>query len=198
MTRARAAAVLGLVVTGLAAAWVLFVALPQQYGTRPVAAVTPPASSSAPQEPAAVAKIKATLYYVGADGLSLVGVQREISYGEGPIEQARRIVEEQLEPPPDQYVSAVPSGTRLRALYLTEGGDAFVDLSSEVSTAHPGGSLDEILTVYSIVNALTTNLAGITAVQILIDGKEVDTLAGHVDLRQPLQRNLKWVEGTTP
>ena len=28
--------------------------------------------------------------------------------------------------------------------------------------------------------------------QILIDGKEVDTLAGHVDLRHPLQKNLKW------
>ena len=29
--------------------------------------------------------------------------------------------------------------------------------------------------------------------QILVDGKEVDTLAGHVDLRIPLDRSLKWV-----
>jgi hypothetical protein len=26
-------------------------------------------------------------------------------------------------------------------------------------------------------------------VQILVDGREVDTLAGHIDLRRPLQRN---------
>jgi hypothetical protein len=36
------------------------------------------------------------------------------------------------------------------------------------------------------------NLPAITRVKILVDGKEVDTLAGHVDLRQPLARNLTW------
>ena len=30
--------------------------------------------------------------------------------------------------------------------------------------------------------------------QILIDGHEVDTLAGHIDLRRPLERNMKWVD----
>jgi hypothetical protein len=44
------------------------------------------------------------------------------------------------------------------------------------------------------VDALTVNLPAITRVQMLIDGKEVDTLAGHVDLRHPLQKNLKWLK----
>jgi hypothetical protein len=30
-------------------------------------------------------------------------------------------------------------------------------------------------------------------VQILVNGKEVDTLAGHVDLRHPLAKNLEWI-----
>ena len=76
---------------------------------------------------------------------------------------------------------------------MTERGEAYVDLSAEVTSKHPGGSLDEIFTVYTIVNALTVNLPAITRVQILVDGKEVDTLAGHVDLRHPLQKNLKWL-----
>ena len=91
-------------------------------------------------------------------------------------------------------MSAVPPGTALRALYLTSGGEAFVDLSREIVTAHPGGSLDELLTVYAIVNALTMNLPAVTSVQVLVDGKEVDTLAGHVDLRRPLAKNVSWVE----
>jgi hypothetical protein len=33
----------------------------------------------------------------------------------------------------------------------------------------------------------------VSAVQILVDGKAVDTLAGHIDLRHPLERSLKWV-----
>ena len=40
---------------------------------------------------------------------------------------------------------------------------------------------------------LTVNLPAITHVQILVDGKEVDTLAGHVDLRHPLAKSLEWV-----
>jgi hypothetical protein len=37
-------------------------------------------------------------------------------------------------------------------------------------------------------------LPAISRVQILVDGKEVDTLAGHVDLRHPLEKNLTWVK----
>ena len=91
-------------------------------------------------------------------------------------------------------MSAVPPGTALRAVYLTERGDAYVDLSREAVTAHPGGTLSELLTVYTIVNALTVNLPAVHSVQILIDGKEVETLAGHVDLRQPLAKNLALVQ----
>ncbi len=88
----------------------------------------------------------------------------------------------------------MPAGTTLRALYLTSNGAAYVDLSREVVNAHSGGSLDEMLTIYSIVNALTMNLPAVTSVQVLVDGKEVDTLAGHVDLRRPLTKNVSWVE----
>ena len=56
---------------------------------------------------------------------------------------------------------------------------------------HGGGSLNELFTVYAVVNALTANMSEISAVQILIEGREVDTLAGHIDLRRPLQRNMK-------
>ena len=49
-----------------------------------------------------------------------------------------------------------------------------------------------------IVNAATVNLPAISRVQILIDGKEVDTLAGHVDLRNPLAKNLTWVKSENP
>ena len=145
-------------------------------------------SAAAPAEP----KIKATLFYISEDGLSLPGVQRDVPFGDPIVEQARRIVEAQLGDAPPPYASAVPRGTRLRALYVGDRGDAFVDLSGGVRTAHTGGALDELFTIYAIVNALTVNLPAVTRVQILVEGKEVDTLAGHVDLRRPLQKNLRW------
>lgn len=157
---------------------------------------TTPAAASPSAAPATGAerRITATLYYVSEDGLSLPGVQREVLFADGVGEQARKIVEAQLADAPAPYAAAVPAGTTLRALFIGERGEAFVDLSGDIRTRHPGGSLDEIFTTYAIVNALTVNLPAITRVQILIDGKEVETLAGHVDLRHPLQKNLKWTE----
>jgi hypothetical protein len=152
----------------------------------------PPAAEPAP--PPATRHIKATLFYVSDDGARLVGVEREVSFGEGVLDQARRIVEAQLEQVPSPLVSAVPAGTKLKAVYLSERGEAFVDLSPEISTAHPGGALNELLTVYSIVDALTTNLPAVTGVQILVDGHEVDTLAGHVDLRRPLAKSTLMIQ----
>jgi spore germination protein GerM len=180
------------VIFALAAAWVLFWGLPARYGARqaPASAATPAAPSSAPAT--AVRRITAILFYVSEDGLSLAPVQREVPFESNVTEQARAIIEAQLSAPPP-LVSAIPSDTKLREIFVTERGDAFVDLSGDVTTKHAGGSLDEILTVYAIVNALTVNLPAISRVQILVDGKEVDTLAGHVDLRHPLAKSMDWV-----
>jgi hypothetical protein len=136
-----------------------------------------------------VAHITATLYYADAEGTALVPVQREVPLAEGTVPQGRAILAAQFQPAPEGYVSVIPNGTTLRAFYVTERRDAFVDLSGEAAANHPGGSFSELLTVYAIVNAVTTNLPAIERVQILIDGKEADTLAGHVDLRRPLTRD---------
>jgi Sporulation and spore germination len=156
----------------------------------PRAAAAP--SPTAPAPPGR--KIKARLFYVADDGMRLTSVERDIAYGEGATAQAREIVAAQIAPVVEPLVSAVPAGTSVRAVFLTDGGEAYVDLSREVVSAHPGGTLNELLTVYTVVNALTVNLPAVTSVQVLVDGKEVDTLAGHIDLRQPLAKNLGWVQ----
>jgi spore germination protein GerM len=137
-------------------------------------------------------RIQATLFYISETGTDLVAVVREVPYGASPSEQARLILDAQLQTPEGQ-ASAIPPGTKLRGLFLGGRGEAYVDLSPEATTGHTGGALNEALAVYAIVNALTTNLPDVTAVQILVDGKEVDTLAGHVDLREPLGRSSAWI-----
>jgi spore germination protein GerM len=131
---------------------------------------------------------------VSENGRKLTSMERDVRYAEHPVDQARELLEAQLAPVAEPIVSAVPPGTKLRALFVTREGEAFVDLSSVVSSSHGGGVLDELLTVYTIVHALTANMPAITAVQVLIDGKEVDTLAGHVDLRRPLLKNSAWLQ----
>jgi len=181
-----------LVVFAGIAAWILFIGLPRWYTARKTAATAAAGTAAGTTESAAVRKITATLYYVAEDGMALTPVQREVPFGATVAEQARAIIEAQLAAAAP-LVSAMPPDTRLRDVFVTERGDAFIDLSGEVIAKHPGGSLDEIFTVYTLVNALTVNLPAVTRVQILVDGKEVDTLAGHVDLRHPLSKNMEWV-----
>lgn len=141
----------------------------------------------------------ATLFFVAENGMALVEYQQqvEIAAADDSLTLARIILEHQLGDTPAPLESPFPENTELLAVYLTPNGNAFVDLSREVTREHGGGSLNELFTVYAVVNALTANMSEISAVQILIEGREVDTLAGHIDLRRPLQRNMKWVAGTS-
>ena len=173
----------------LGGAWVIFIGLPRWYPAEDPAVV----AGGAGDRTAGVQTVS-TLFYVSGDGMRLVGVPRRLARQANPTAQARVILEQQLADPPAPLTSPIPPGTSLRAVYLTGGGDAFVDLSEEIALGHSGGSREELFTVYAIVNALTTNLASVDAVQILVDGVEVDTLVGHVDLQRPLRQNLDLLE----
>lgn len=168
--------------------WVLFWGWPW-YASRQPAAVDPASAAAA----ADGRRINATLFYIGPDAQSLVAVTRDVPYGATAAGQARHILDAQLQPAPGSHYNAIPEGTRLLGVFVSDTGEAFVDLSPEVSANHSGGSLSELFTVYTIVNAITVSLPSVRAVQILIDGREVETLAGHVDLRHPLPANTTWV-----
>jgi spore germination protein GerM len=177
----------GLIAFAGALAWVLFVWLPRLAEPQPA---TPPSSTAATGDAPAenVRKIKARVFYVSADGTRLTSVEREVAYASDTVSQAREILRAQLEPVSEPLVSAIPAGTALRAMFVI-GDHAFVDLGGPIASEHPGGAVGEQLTVYAIVHALTLNLPAIKAVQLLIEGREVETLAGHIDLRRPLPQN---------
>jgi hypothetical protein len=177
-------------VGGLAVLVLIAISIARMYGPQDPAPPPEDKSNTASTAPRETAHITATLFFGAPDGQTLVPVRRDVALAPTVVEQGRQILTAQLtgEPPPSS-VSVIPAGTTLRAFYVTERGDAFVDLSSEVVSGHPGGSLNELLTVYAIVNVVTANLPAARRVQILVDGKEADTIAGHVDLRRPLTRN---------
>ena len=168
---------------------VLFVGEPRWYApdTAPTAATAVTSTQTGGD------LVDATLFYISDDGMQLVRSERRLERQTDLTALARVVLEAQLAAPPAPLLSPIPPGTRLLNIYVTERGDAFVDLSEEVTLGHSGGSLEELFTVYAIVNALTTSLPAISAVQILINNHEVDTLVGHVDLQRPLERNMQWV-----
>ena len=192
MTRRRI--VIGVVVgiSAVALGWVLMTNLSRTLRTiepDPIVDQAPPQQTT-PSPTPAVPRIKATLFYASEDGRGLVGVEQEVPLAEGTVAQARALVEAQLSAtPPASLMSTIPEGTKLRGLFVSSRNEAFIDLDATIRDKHPGGSMNELFTVYTLVNALTANLPDVQAVQVLINGREVDTLAGHVDLRRPLRKN---------
>jgi len=191
LTPSQWAAIGATTVAALLFAWAVIAGLSRVLNT-PAPAPTAGASAAAQTTASdpAVPHIKATLYFASEDGLLLVPAERDVPLAEGVIAQARSILEAQLAAEPTApLVSAIPKGSTLRGIFISQRNEAFVDLDPVIRTAHPGGSHQELMTVYTIVNALLTNLPNLQEVQILIGGQEADTLAGHVDLRRPLRKN---------
>ncbi|HXG90521.1 MAG TPA: GerMN domain-containing protein [Vicinamibacterales bacterium] len=187
--RLLAGVAIGIVATALG--WALMSGLSRLLRKTEPAPLTDAATQqTTPANAPAIPKIKATLFFASENGSGLTAVEQDIPLAEGNVAQARALVEAQLTAmPPAPLVSTIPEGTKLRGLYVSEKNEAFVDLDATVRDKHPGGSMNELFTVYTIVNAITANLPDVQQVQLLIDGREVDTLSGHVDLRRPLRKN---------
>lgn len=76
--------------------------------------------------------------------------------------------------------------------YNLDGDLITLNFNSALRNNHWGGSTGEIMTVYSIVNTYSS-LDEIKKVKIIIEGKEVKSLVGHLDLTKPLLYNPKLV-----
>jgi Sporulation and spore germination len=72
----------------------------------------------------------------------------------------------------------------IRSIYLVAPGAAVIDLNAAFADQHRSGILSEQLTVDSLVETLAANVPGILRVNILVEGKMRDTLAGHADLSE--------------
>jgi spore germination protein GerM len=133
-----------------------------------------------------VEKKEVVLYFSDREGEYLVGEKREISKKNEFKEEAKEAILELIEGPKGKLIPTLPPRTKLLTLQISGEGLAKVNFSLALSKDHPGGSSSEVMTIYSIVNSLSLNFPQIKKVQILIDGKPVETITGHLSLKQPV------------
>ncbi|MEI6157033.1 MAG: GerMN domain-containing protein [Atribacterota bacterium] len=129
------------------------------------------------------------LYFSNEEFTALVAEKRPLNKTDHLLED---VVQELIKGPtsPSLY-NPLPRETRLNGVF-TEGGVVYVDLSKEMKTGQSGGTSQELLSIFCIVDSLTA-IPDVTRVKILIDGKEETTLCGHIDLSEPLERDEKLI-----
>lgn len=84
------------------------------------------------------------------------------------------------------HISLIPPGTKVRGVTVKDR-TASVDFTGEI-LKRGGGSAMEMLAVGAIVNTLT-EFQDIEKVQILVDGRKVSTLFGHMDVSEAMGRS---------
>lgn len=129
-----------------------------------------------------------TLYFANDQADKLVGEVRQVQATTDAV-LALAIGELMRGPKTAGLYPTIPKETRLLGIDLSDGL-ATVNFSKEFKEKHGGGSAGELMTVYSIIDTLT-EFENVTAVKFLIEGEEIDTLAGHMDLTEPLKRDTE-------
>ncbi|MDS1030475.1 GerMN domain-containing protein [Bacillota bacterium LX-D] len=135
---------------------------------------------------------KVLLYFSNADGKALVAEERTIPKVDG---LARETINQLIQGPEAQskLKATIPAGTKLKDINIRPDGKAIVDFSQDLVTNYSGDGTAETLTVYSIVNTLT-QFPTVKEVQILVDGKQVETIGGHVKVSSAMTRDDKIIE----
>jgi spore germination protein GerM len=154
---------------------------------QPETSRTAKTAASPSQVPHDTRKINVKLFFATPGSAMLQAEERSIPYHDTLLAQAREVMNALLAGPQSNLISAIPDKTKLLDVMVSKDGIAYVDFSQEIVSNHQGGSTGEMITVYSIVNTLSTNLPQIHGVQILVEDHSVDTLNGHMDLSRPLK-----------
>ncbi len=175
--------ILGILLLLLIALVILFFRRGGEERIKPSAAITPPELESKSELPTEMRKV--VIFFPSEEDSLLHPEEREIFADISIVQQAKQTVEELLKGSQNGFISPFPPETKLRELYLTPEGVAYVDFSKEIQENHLSGSSSEMATVFSVVNSLAYNFKSIKKVFILIEGGEKETLGGHINLARP-------------
>ena len=127
------------------------------------------------------------VYFPRLPDMEFVGETLEIENNLPCEEKVRRIIKKIMDGPEDNnLISVFPDGATLNKVKVNNN-IAYLDFSIEFIENHPGGSIGEYNTLYSIVNSLT-EIEEIEAVDFSIDGEKFKTYKGHCEFNEPLSK----------
>jgi hypothetical protein len=130
-------------------------------------------------------KVIAEIYFSDQQERFLVAEKRYIFQEEDPSLQARELVKALLDGSKTGHVNTFPDNVVLRDIKVDKEGLARVSFSTGLTKSHPGGSAAEMATIYSLTNTLAANIPDIKAVQILVEGKTLPSIKGHITTDRP-------------
>ena len=130
-----------------------------------------------------------TLFFSTADAQGFLRESRSVPTRRHRDEEVELVMAELLRGPRSQAaVNAFPRGTKLRRAFLDSSQRIlYLDFNTALVANLNPGSATELALIGSILRTVAIDFPEIESVQILVDGLEVETLGGHIDLTRPLR-----------
>lgn len=148
-----------------------------------------PKQGTSKPEPTKPATVEVKLYYPDEEGEKVVPVKAAVP----TKDKYKAVVEALIKGTDAPHLTGIfPKGTKVNHVTV-KNGLATVDFSPELVERFVGGSTGEEMLVGSLVNTLT-EFPEITSVQIVVAGKEIETISGHLDISAPFTRQPDLLE----
>ncbi len=116
-------------------------------------------------------------------GESLQGERRSVPRASSARDTAAVIVEEFLAGPRGRTGGIIPDKSKLNGVFLGNDSILYIDLSDEFRRNFQGNAMQEYMLLKALHKSLMKNVYQVEGVRLLIDGREVDSVGGHLRVR---------------
>jgi len=173
-----------LLVAFLAAATILGALMLQKYLARDQ-------TGPVPVRPQPSGTVPVSLFFASPDASGLIRESRKIEACDSDMANCvRATLEELANGPLGDLAPTIPANSTFLAIRV-QGDTAVVDLGKEFADTLPKASSAEITAVYSIINTISFNFPAIKKVKFLLEGRDITTLGGHLELDKPLEPDFQ-------
>lgn len=79
-----------------------------------------------------------------------------------------------------------PHGVSLLDLYIDREGIVYIDVSDEIRKNFKGDAYEEYSLIAGLYSSIKKSAGNIPAIKLLIEGKEAESIGGHIDISMPI------------
>lgn len=116
--------------------------------------------------------------------------ERKVQVKAAKMSLAQTVVEEFLKGPSNIKDSGMPNNIKLLGIYKGEDGILYIDLSDDARRNFGGDVMSEFLLLKGLYESIMSNVPDIMDIKLVVEGREMETLGGHIYIIYPLKEIL--------
>ena len=128
------------------------------------------------------------IFLLDPESLEVKPIKVEVRLNHETIDRLKSIVDTLTKETPTDYRNPIPRGTVLKEVYIDTQKTVYLDFSHHLTDGHIGGTTAEFMTISAILKTVFDNFPDeVKHIQLLVEGQEIETLTGHVNLSAPMR-----------